>query len=133
MSICHTRKLQSTNHQLQSRFWSRRSVYNHILHTAQIWRLRFFPLSEIEKKKHLCGKRYRPKRSLGSSVYQFQISVPKEENDNCFKKWIKKLKLLVREYFELIFIKLLLAFLSEKTGHLQKFLNTPRISPFWFY
>ena len=46
---------------------------------AQTLPLVIFPLSEIEKKIHLSGRRYRFRSALGSADHQFLISVPKDE------------------------------------------------------
>ena len=54
-------------------------------------------------KKHLSGRRYRSRTALGSAIHQYLIGVPKEEYENCFRSWIKRLKRCVLakgDYFE---------------------------------
>ena len=58
------------------------------------------------------------------------MGVPKDEYENCFKNWIKRLKRYVlakEEYFEGNLTKnyQLLINISEKTSRLQNFSNTP--------
>ena len=54
-------------------------------------------------KKHLSGRRYRSRSSLGSAIYQFLNSISKKEYASVFRKWIQRLKKCVAvkgEYFE---------------------------------
>lgn len=54
-------------------------------------------------KKYLSGRHFRSRQALGSAVYQYMLSIPKHTYENCFKNWIKRLKLCVRvkgDYFE---------------------------------
>ena len=54
-------------------------------------------------KFHLSGKRYKSRNALGSAIYQYLMSIPIQEYENCFQKWIDRLKTCIRaegEYFE---------------------------------
>jgi histone-lysine N-methyltransferase SETMAR len=54
-------------------------------------------------KFHLSGKKYKSRNALGSAIYQYLISIPIEEYENCFEKLIDRLKTCIRvegEYFE---------------------------------
>lgn len=54
-------------------------------------------------KKHLAGRRYGSRHALGSGIYQFLLSIPQNDYELAFKKWIKRLKLCIAndgEYFE---------------------------------
>ena len=54
-------------------------------------------------KKHLAGKRYTSRESVGSAVYQCMKGIPTEDYENAFKRWIHRLKLCVSnngDYFE---------------------------------
>ena len=53
-------------------------------------------------KYHLSGKRYNSRNALGSAVY-YLMGFPIEEYENCFQKWIDRLKRCIQvdgEYFE---------------------------------
>ena len=43
-------------------------------------------------KNHPSGKRYNSRNAFGSGVYQYLIGAPMEEYENCFQKWIGRLK-----------------------------------------
>ena len=61
-----------------------------------------FPKLKKEKQT-LSGRRYRSRSALVSAVNQFLMGVHKDEYENCFKHWIKRLKRCVLakgEYFE---------------------------------
>ena len=54
-------------------------------------------------KKHLSGRRYTSRQALGSAVFQCLAGIPREDYENAFRRWIKRLKLCVShkgEYFE---------------------------------
>ena len=54
-------------------------------------------------KKHMAGKRYTSRHSVGSAVYQCIKGIPTEDYKNAFKRWIHRLKLCVSnnvDYFE---------------------------------
>lgn len=54
-------------------------------------------------KKHLSGRRYGSRLSLGAGIYQCLMSIPKTDYELPFQKWIKRLKLCISsggEYFE---------------------------------
>ena len=85
-------------------------MYYCTLPTAQTWSHAIFFLfpklkkkKKKKKKKHLSGRGYRSRSALESAVHQFLMGVPKDEYENCFKNWIKRLKRCVLakgEYFE---------------------------------
>ena len=54
-------------------------------------------------KFHLSGKKYKSRNAIGSAIYQYLMSIPIQEYENCFQKWIDRLKTCIRaegEYFE---------------------------------
>ena len=86
----------------------------------------------LKLKKHLFDMRYRSRSVLGSAVHQFLMGVPKDEYENCFKSWIKRLKQRVAAKGEYLKVNRQIKFqllinISEKTCHLQKFLNTSHL------
>lgn len=62
----------------------------------------------LKLKKHLSGRRYRSRSSLGSAIHQFLNGISKKEYANVFRKWIQRLKKCVAvksDYFEGMKIK----------------------------
>ena len=54
-------------------------------------------------KKHLAGRKYQTRKNLGSAIFQCLNSIPRNDYENTFENWIKRLKLYVShggEYFE---------------------------------
>ena len=54
-------------------------------------------------KFHLSGKKSKSRNALGSAIYQYLMSIPIQEYENCFQKWIDRLKRCINaegQYFE---------------------------------
>lgn len=54
-------------------------------------------------KKHLAGRKYQTRKNLGAAIFQCLKSIPRNDYENAFRNWIKRLKLCVShggEYFE---------------------------------
>ena len=54
-------------------------------------------------RKHLAGRKYQTRKILGSAIFQCPNSIPRKDNENAFKNWIKRLKLCLShggEYLE---------------------------------
>ena len=54
-------------------------------------------------KFHLSGTKYKSRNALGSAIYQYLMSIPIQEYEHCFQKWIDRLKRCINaegEYFE---------------------------------
>ena len=54
-------------------------------------------------KRFLTGRKYKTRTQLGSAIFQCLKGIPREDYENAFKNWIKRLKLCIAhkgEYFE---------------------------------
>ena len=77
------------------------SVLSHTPYSPDLAQCIFFLFPKL-KSTYLVAD-HRSRSAFGSAVYQFLMSVLKDECGNCFKKWIKRLKQCVLakgEYYE---------------------------------
>ena len=54
-------------------------------------------------KKYLTGRKYKTRKDLGSAIFQCLKGIPRNDYENAFKNWIKRLKMCIAhggEYFE---------------------------------